>query len=204
MHSAQYNTGLPKFPPLFQKNSGKPPTSSEAGGFPLPGRAVASGDRDDFPAQLLGGDVRIVVMLALIRYRADRDRVPRAVLQAAEALDAVAADHSAPVLDPDVAARTQTGALPAADAAHAHLEGGGFFPGDQRPGLVFGRVQRVLRRGLRIQPAGQHILRDLAGELFAALLCFLRAERGDHQGMGEEPDAAALVRDRPLRYWRTD
>ena len=59
---------------------------------------------DDRLGQLRGGHVGVVIVLAAVGDPADRDGLLRAVLQAAQALDAVAADDGAAALDADVAA----------------------------------------------------------------------------------------------------
>ena len=74
-------------------------------------------DVDDRLGQLRGGHVGVVIVLAAVGDPADRDCLPRAVLQTAQALDAAAADDGAAALDADVAARAEPSAASRCAAA---------------------------------------------------------------------------------------
>ena len=117
---------------------------------------------DDRLGQLRGGHVGVVIVLAAVGDPADRDCLPRAVLQTAQALDAVAADDGAAALDADVAARAEPGALAAANACIADSELLRLAGYDLRPDAALKLVEGLFRRGLVRDRPGKNILRDTA------------------------------------------
>lgn len=117
---------------------------------------------DDRLGQLRGGHVGVVIVLAAVGDPADRDGLLRAVLQAAQALDAVAADDGAAALDANVAARAERGALAAANARIADGELLRLASYDLRPDGALKLIDGLFRRSLG---------RDRPGEDVLALLC---------------------------------
>ena len=145
--------------------------------------------------EILGGDVGVVVVLTLLRFLAHVNGLGRAVLQAAEALDAVIAYDCPSVFEADVALWAEHGALTAAYAAvvDAHLcrlELGYF-----RPALALRRVHGVIGRAAVTAAGGHYLTGNPACKLFRPLLRLVRRERRQHQEVREQPYAGALVRD---------
>ena len=90
----------------------KPP-SLRRGAFRVCGASV---DVDELRAEVLGGDVGVVVALALFGDFADVERLGGAVLDAAQAADAVAAEDGTAALEAYVVPGTHRDAGAAADA----------------------------------------------------------------------------------------
>ena len=100
----------------------------------------------DLFAQFLCGDIGIVPALAPDADAAEVDRLLRAVLQAAEALDAVIAYDCPSVFEADVALWAEHGALTAAYAAVVDAHLCCLEPGYFRPALALHRIHRVIGR----------------------------------------------------------
>ena len=149
---------------------------------------------DDRLGQLRGGHVGVVIVLAAVGDPADRDCLPRAVLQTAQALDAVAADDGAAALDADVAARAEPGALAAANARIADGELLRLAGYDLRPDAALELVDGLFRRGLGRDRPGEDVLRDLLCLFVRAALRHGGRHRRQHHAVRQQPDARALVR----------
>lgn len=144
--------------------------------------------------ELFGGDVGVVVVLTLLRFLAHINRLGRAVLQAAEALDAVRAECGVTVDELDVALGAQLCTLSAGNAG-VLIDGEllCLLAGKLRPSLALDGIKRIAGRLLLGDLACEDLLCDLCGELFAALLRKLRGRGREHQRVREQPDAGALV-----------
>ena len=144
--------------------------------------------------ELFGGDVGVVVVLTLLRFLAHINRLGRAVLQAAEALDAVITEGGMTVNKLDVALGAQLCTLSAGNACF--LVDGELLcllAGELRPSLALDGIKRIAGRLLLGDLACEDLLCDLCGELFAALLRKLRGRGREHQRVREQPDAGALM-----------
>ena len=170
-----------------------PPAGVPAGGL-LCREENRSVDVDDRLGQLRGGHIGVVIMLAAVGDPADRDCLPRAVLQAAQALDAVAANDGAAALDADVAARADPGALAAANARIADGELLCLAGHDLRPDTALELVEGLFRRSLGRDRTGKDGLRDLLCFFVRAALRHGGRHRRQHHAVRQHPDARALVR----------
>ena len=143
--------------------------------------------------ELGGGDVGIVIVLALYALLAQRDGLLRAVLQAAEALDAVRAEGRLSVDELYIALRAELFALAAAYACVGDGKFLCFAGGELRPDLALERVEAFFRGSLLALVAAQDGLHELLCHALAALLRHCRGHGRQHQLMREKPDARALV-----------
>ena len=117
---------------------------------------TVSVDVYDLFRQLLGADIGVVVALPADTDTAEVYRLLRAVLQAAEALDAVRADDGSAVFDADVAARADCRALTAADTRIAHTKRTRFDNQPVKKGLMMPLMMRyptLLRGAGNFRPA---------------------------------------------------
>ena len=144
--------------------------------------------------KLGGADVGVVVMLALYALFGQRDSLLRAVLQTAEALDAVCAEGGLSVNKADVALWTELFALAAADACVGDGKFLGFADCELRPNLALKRVEPHFRRRLLALFARENGFDKLFCRALAALLRHLGRNGRQHELVGEQPYARALVR----------
>jgi len=150
---------------------------------------------DNVPVELGGGDVGIVVALALLRGAAQRDGLLRTVLQAADALIAVAPPgRGARGGHADVARGADLGALAAAHApGRVHQKVFGLQRNDRGPAPVLQPVEPVQRRAPPALPAGQNVFSDLFRGPLTALLGHGGRHGRQHHLVREQHDIAALM-----------
>ena len=144
--------------------------------------------------KLLCGDVGIVVVLALYGLIRQRDCLLGAVLQAAEALDAVSTEFRLAVNEFNITLRAQLLALV---AAYAGIGNGKFFSlecGKLWPYEAFKCVKPHLRRCISAHIAAKDSLCNLLCLALTALLSCGRRHRRKHKLMREQPYCRALVR----------
>ena len=147
-----------------------------------------------FLHELCGAHLGVVVALPVHGDAAHVDGLFGAVLQAAEALDTVCPEAGLSALQADIPSGAELCALSAADAVLGHTELLGLEFGQGGPGRALQLVQQQ-RAGVPGQfLACQHIHSNLSGQFFGPGLGLIRPHRRQHQLVGEEPDAGALVR----------
>lgn len=139
--------------------------------------------------KLGGADVGVVVMLALYALFSQRYGLLGAVLQAAEALDAVCAESGLSVNKADVALRAELFALAAADARVGDGKFLGLADRKLRPNLALERVKPHFRGSFLALFARENGLYKPFRHVLAALLRHLGRYRRQHELMGEQPYA---------------
>lgn len=149
---------------------------------------------DETLHKLGGGDIGVVVVLALYALLRQRDCLLRAVLQAAEALDAVRAEARLSVYKSDVPLRAELFALAAAYACVGDGEFLRLTGGELRPYPALKRVESHLRGSFFAPVAAQDGLDELLCHALTALLRHCGSYGRQHELMREQPDARALMR----------
>ena len=139
--------------------------------------------------KLGGADVGVVVMLALYALFGQSDSLLRAVLQTAEALDAICAESGLSVNKADVALRAELFALVAADARVGDGKFLGLADRKLRPNLALERVKPHFRGSFLALFARENGLYKPFRRALAALLRHLGRYRRQHELMGEQPYA---------------
>lgn len=139
--------------------------------------------------ELLRRDIGIVIMLALNALFGERDGFLGAVLQAAQALDAVGTEGGLAVNKADITLGAELFALMAADARIGNGKLLGFADGKLGPYLALKLVEPHLGRGLFALFSGENALDELLCHALAALLRHGGRYGRQHELVREQPDA---------------